>query len=321
MNPVRRNTSVPEGCSCDMCAVCFFFSSRRRHTRCSRDWSSDVCSSDLAGELHRTTVNGGLVNVMLGIKTPLKFDFDQQLYLEITVDVSGPTGQPDNAITAADPPMLPRQVILPVVFAKESALARDSAKLAGHDWTDLLVGGNDPFSGKIRASKIEDQGITAAQIANEAITKEKIAPGSVTSEKISDGALLDRHVSILSKLTTPDGSTTNALQVDPAVNVGIGRTNPVRRVDVEGRIPPRGQEFSKSGTVDNQGIVQVPWGTTDDWNIFVSPRTIGYIEGINEGDNALLYFECFASAHDTTSWQATVRSRFRYANSDSAVGW
>src|SRR5216684_8163602 len=30
----------------------FFFSSRRRHTRCSRDWSSDVCSSDL-DELRR----------------------------------------------------------------------------------------------------------------------------------------------------------------------------------------------------------------------------------------------------------------------------
>src|SRR5690606_39362888 len=27
----------------------FFFSSRRRHTRFSRDWSSDVCSSDLSG--------------------------------------------------------------------------------------------------------------------------------------------------------------------------------------------------------------------------------------------------------------------------------
>src|SRR5207247_4993076 len=26
----------------------FFFSSRRRHTRSTRDWSSDVCSSDLA---------------------------------------------------------------------------------------------------------------------------------------------------------------------------------------------------------------------------------------------------------------------------------
>src|SRR5438105_13559707 len=27
----------------------FFFSSRRRHTRSTRDWSSDVCSSDLVG--------------------------------------------------------------------------------------------------------------------------------------------------------------------------------------------------------------------------------------------------------------------------------
>src|SRR5690606_40130977 len=31
-------------------SYCFFFSSRRRHTRFSRDWSSDVCSSDLGGE-------------------------------------------------------------------------------------------------------------------------------------------------------------------------------------------------------------------------------------------------------------------------------
>src|SRR5688500_20364026 len=29
---------------------CFFFSSRRRHTRLQGDWSSDVCSSDLADE-------------------------------------------------------------------------------------------------------------------------------------------------------------------------------------------------------------------------------------------------------------------------------
>src|SRR2546429_3336075 len=34
----------------------FFFSSRRRHTRCSRDWSSDVCSSDL---LQRGGARGG----------------------------------------------------------------------------------------------------------------------------------------------------------------------------------------------------------------------------------------------------------------------
>src|SRR6266487_5397601 len=31
--------------------VFFFFSSRRRHTRWTGDWSSDVCSSDLAGKV------------------------------------------------------------------------------------------------------------------------------------------------------------------------------------------------------------------------------------------------------------------------------
>src|SRR6266852_4119265 len=33
---------------CSLACYFFFFSGRRRHTRCYRDWSSDVCSSDLA---------------------------------------------------------------------------------------------------------------------------------------------------------------------------------------------------------------------------------------------------------------------------------
>src|SRR5690554_7937110 len=36
--------------------IFFFFSSRRRHTRCGRDWSSNVCSSDLL----RTSAGDGL---------------------------------------------------------------------------------------------------------------------------------------------------------------------------------------------------------------------------------------------------------------------
>src|SRR6266702_7912975 len=38
----------------------FFFSSRRRHTRWPRDWSSDVCSSDLLGSLQFNSKNAGL---------------------------------------------------------------------------------------------------------------------------------------------------------------------------------------------------------------------------------------------------------------------
>src|SRR6266436_8434381 len=41
----------------------FFFSSRRRHTRCSRDWSSDVCSSDL---IHPITIISTLPSAALG---------------------------------------------------------------------------------------------------------------------------------------------------------------------------------------------------------------------------------------------------------------
>src|ERR1035441_10831878 len=35
-------------------ALFFFFSSRRRHTRCLSDWSSDVCSSDLPASVPET---------------------------------------------------------------------------------------------------------------------------------------------------------------------------------------------------------------------------------------------------------------------------
>src|SRR2546429_153794 len=49
---VYNNVQLLNGIAADeeflsLVCVIFFFSSRRRHTRCSRDWSSDVCSSDL----------------------------------------------------------------------------------------------------------------------------------------------------------------------------------------------------------------------------------------------------------------------------------
>src|SRR5205809_5492382 len=43
----------------------FFFSSRRRHTRCSRDWSSDVCSSDLVSRYRGQAVRPVAISVGL----------------------------------------------------------------------------------------------------------------------------------------------------------------------------------------------------------------------------------------------------------------
>src|SRR5580700_1889890 len=46
----------------------FFFSSRRRHTRSLRDWSSDVCSSDLVIEAWtiRHARDGGRLGIVIG---------------------------------------------------------------------------------------------------------------------------------------------------------------------------------------------------------------------------------------------------------------
>src|SRR5206468_8421972 len=60
--------------------IFFFFSSRRRHTRSDRDWSSDVCSSDLPN------IVGGSADLNPSTNTALKGGGDFQ-----------PTGSPDGA--------------------------------------------------------------------------------------------------------------------------------------------------------------------------------------------------------------------------------
>src|SRR5438445_11867824 len=45
--------------------VFFFFSSRRRHTRYWRDWSSDVCSSDLECRAITNEIGNGVATVVI----------------------------------------------------------------------------------------------------------------------------------------------------------------------------------------------------------------------------------------------------------------
>src|SRR5690606_40845931 len=55
----------------------FFFSSRRRHTRFSRDWSSDVCSSDLT---HRVEVE------KLGLEAFITFALENQNLYRVVME-------------------------------------------------------------------------------------------------------------------------------------------------------------------------------------------------------------------------------------------
>ena len=153
-----------------------------------------------AGEVHKTTVNGGLVNVLLGSKTPFTgVDFDKTVYLEITVDING-----DSAITVADPPMLPRQVILPAVFAKESA---DSRLLAGSNWRPLF--GTNSTDGAILSTKIASNSISGAQIISNSITAAQILPGTITANQIATGTIsLSNLAALVLEALNPPGSIT-----------------------------------------------------------------------------------------------------------------
>src|SRR5438045_8982360 len=53
--------------------IIFFFSSRRRHTRCLSDWSSDVCSSDL--ELVQQTNATGEISLVKNLGKVMFSDF------------------------------------------------------------------------------------------------------------------------------------------------------------------------------------------------------------------------------------------------------
>src|SRR2546426_12615042 len=62
--------------------ICFFFSSRRRHTRLQGDWSSDVCSSDLRSLRPGIGATRG-VPVTMGTPTPRRLYVHDDLSEEL----------------------------------------------------------------------------------------------------------------------------------------------------------------------------------------------------------------------------------------------
>src|SRR5438477_4289687 len=79
--------------------VIFFFSSRRRHTRLTCDWSSDVCSSDL-------TIHAGVIAGAVFATLQAK-GIDQTVKMDTTMVLLSPQQQPR-------PELQPAQLDVPV---------------------------------------------------------------------------------------------------------------------------------------------------------------------------------------------------------------
>ncbi|MBK1835055.1 phage tail protein [Roseibacillus ishigakijimensis] len=151
-----------------------------------------------AGEVHKLSVNGGLVNTILGTKTAfpetysggIKVMFSEPLYLEITVDADG-----SETITAADPPLLPRQVLLPANFAH---VAMSAETVEG---VDLVTDGKLAMSaiadGGIPATKIMDGSILARQMGENSVGAEQIQENAVSGEMVLDSSIDRQDLSAL----------------------------------------------------------------------------------------------------------------------------
>ena len=169
-------------------------------------YTQAVGGSTLWSERHeKVGVVNGMVNVFLGSITALtSVDFSTVKYLGITVDV-------DNNPATPDPEMVPRQMIIPAFWAKR---ADNSTKLAGKDWTAIIVDAtnlpsNDPSSGFLKGSKIAAASVTSTQLAANAVTTTQIADGAVTAAKVAPN--------IIGTSQIVDGSVTTAKLADGSI--------------------------------------------------------------------------------------------------------
>src|SRR5882724_12283959 len=82
---MKFNTSFKK-CQACVAKLFFFFSSRRRHTRCLSDWSSDVCSSDLIVQAFGNLTNLHLDDPMVGPRSRWRLAMLQRLLSPEIVD-------------------------------------------------------------------------------------------------------------------------------------------------------------------------------------------------------------------------------------------
>src|SRR5437870_13195100 len=101
----------------------FFFSSRRRHTRWPRDWSSDVCSSDL----HKKFLASLVRQQGWSVGDALDFQKDLQLYEDLLARTA-PARRSPKPFEAANHPFVDRcAFLLDSSFLEKARMAASCA--------------------------------------------------------------------------------------------------------------------------------------------------------------------------------------------------
>src|SRR5690606_27281666 len=118
----------------------FFFSSRRRHTRFSRDWSSDVCSSDL---VDAGIARGDLLLLTDGVVDDAHSTIEKQLSDNFRLSILGVGGETPAPIPSGKGGFL-RDIGNAIITTKlESASLRQLAQSTGGRYHDISSNNND----------------------------------------------------------------------------------------------------------------------------------------------------------------------------------
>ncbi len=134
------------------------------------------------GEVHKLSVNAGLVNTVLGSKSSLDgVDFSSNVYLEITVDANG-----DDSISPLDPPLLPRQLIVSAVHAFAAEKAKDAETVRGFDIFQSDAQGAMTFNRSLFGNGvIPSRALEPSDGASSGIDSDQIRPGAVDLSRLA----------------------------------------------------------------------------------------------------------------------------------------
>ncbi len=213
------------------------------------------------GEVHQLSVNGGMVNTILGSKSSLGgVNFSGTLYLEVTVDANA-----DGSISPVDPPLLPRQMILPAPFAVKAARADvatrsegadDSRTLNGKTWSSIMTG-NDPAASTLRIDKIADESIPASKLAADS----RLPIGTIVQSLLAPAA----YASVVGDPEAFDAAASKWVAADGAHDIsstaygqltGQSTTPDLRGVFLRGLNQGREDEFADPDAAREVGALQ-----------------------------------------------------------------